>query len=226
MRAIVVNMPLTACPKRLPHPPFPLLIRGNFMLLTLFTAGRVRFVHRSTRIAAISITLLLLAGCSTLGNANNTQAEPEPDLSALVHAAAEQMIASNPELTRYSPMIAATFVSIDNLSQSSTLGRISSELMASALARQGMQVREVKMRDSMFIEESVGELILSRQVQRLSAQHDARSILMGTYAQGQDYVYVSARVVRAGDAMVLGSADFRLPLNNNTRSLLEGQGGW
>jgi TolB-like protein len=196
------------------------------MLLTLFTAGRVRFVHRSTRIAAISITLLLLAGCSTLGNANNTQAEPEPDLSALVHAAAEQMIASNPELTRYSPMIAATFVSIDDLSQSSTLGRISSELMASALARQGMQVREVKMRDSMFIEESVGELILSRQVQRLSAQHDARSILMGTYAQGQDYVYVSARVVRAGDAMVLGSADFRLPLNNNTRSLLESQGSW
>jgi TolB-like protein len=196
------------------------------MLLTLFTAGRVRFVHRSTRIAAISITLLLLASCGTLGNANNTQAEPEPDLSALVHAAAEQMIASNPELTRYSPMIAATFVSIDNLSQSSTLGRISSELMASALARQGMQVREVKMRDSMFIEESVGELILSRQVQRLSAQHDARSILMGTYAQGQDYVYVSARVVRAGDAMVLGSADFRLPLNNNTRSLLESQGSW
>jgi TolB-like protein len=196
------------------------------MLLTLFTAGRVRFVHRSTRIAAISITLLLLASCGTLGNANNTQAEPEPDLSALVHAAAEQMIASNPELTRYSPMIAATFVSIDNLSQSSTLGRISSEIMASALSRQGMQVREVKMRDSMFIEESVGELILSRQVQRLSAQHDARSILMGTYAQGQDYVYVSARVVRAGDAMVLGSADFRLPLNNNTRSLLEGQGSW
>lgn len=172
------------------------------------------------------MALLLLAGCGTLGNANNPPAEPEPDLSELVHAAAEQMIASNPELTRYSPMIAATFVSIDNLSQSSTLGRISSEIMASALSRQGMEVREVKMRDSMFIEESVGELILSRQVQRLSAQHNARSILMGTYAQGQDYVYVSARVVRAGDAMVLGSADFRLPLNNNTRSLLEGQGGW
>ncbi|TVU87699.1 hypothetical protein FQP89_21245 [Vreelandella titanicae] len=174
----------------------------------------------------IGMTLLLMAGCGALSNANNMPAEPEPDLSELVHTAAEQMVASNPELTRYSPMIAATFVSIDNLSQSSTLGRMSSEIMASALSRQGMQVREVKMRDSMFIEESVGELILSRQVQRLTAQHNARSILMGTYAQGQDYVYVSARVVRAGDAMVLGSADFRLPLNNNTRSLLEGQGGW
>ncbi|WP_251048178.1 FlgO family outer membrane protein [Halomonas sp. ISL-56] len=196
------------------------------MLITLFAARRARSISHATRGMAMGITLLLLAGCGTLGNANNRPAEPEPDLSELVHAAAEQMVASNPELTRYSPMIAATFVSIDNLSQSSTLGRISSEIMASALARQGMQVREVKMRDSMFIEESVGELILSRQVQRLTAQHNARSILMGTYAQGQDYVYVSARVVRAGDAMVLGSADFRMPLNNNTRSLLEGQGGW
>lgn len=181
---------------------------------------------RKTRFLPLVLMALTLAGCGTFGNTNTQTAEPEPDLSELAHAAASQMVANNPDITRYSPMIAATFVSIDNLSQSSTFGRISSELMASALAREGMQVREVKMRDSMFIEESVGELILSRQVQRLSAQHDARSILMGTYAQGQDYLYVSARVVRTGDAMVLGSADFRVRLNNNTRSLLEGQGGW
>ncbi|MCO7246271.1 FlgO family outer membrane protein [Halomonas sp. Mc5H-6] len=180
----------------------------------------------AARWLTVGLFVLSLTGCSALGGSNTQQQEPAPDLPELTQKAAEQMVASNPDITRYSPMIAATFVSIDNLSQSSTLGRISSELMASALGRQGMQVREVKMRDSMFIEESVGELILSRQVQRLSAQHDARSILMGTYAQGQDYIYVSARVVRSSDAMVLGSADFRLALNNNTRSLLEGQGGW
>lgn len=179
----------------------------------------------ATRWLATGFLALSLAGCSVLGDSPQ-QAEPAPDLSELAHTAAEQMVAGNPDMTRYSPMIAATFVSIDDLSQSSTLGRISSEIMASALGRQGMQVREVKMRDSLFIEENVGELILSRTVQRLSAQHDARSILMGTYAQGQDYVYISARVVRSSDAMVLGSADFKLALNNNTRSLLEGQGGW
>ncbi|WP_018915479.1 FlgO family outer membrane protein [Vreelandella zhanjiangensis] len=180
----------------------------------------------ASRLFLMSVLLLSMVGCSTMGNSNNKPAEPAPDLSELAHKAAQQMVSSNPDLTRYSPMIAATFVSIDNLSQSSTFGRISSEIMASALAQQGMQVREVKMRDSMFIEESVGELILSRQVQRLSSQHNARSILMGTYAQGQDYLYVSARVVRSGDAMVLGSADFRIKLDNNMRSLLEGQGGW
>lgn len=50
--------------------------------------------------------------------------------------------------------------------------------------------------------------------------------MMGIYAQGQDYLYVSTRVVRSGDAMVLGNADFRIKLDNNMRSLLEGQGGW
>lgn len=196
------------------------------MLLLFSSLLKLRCLSRTTNWLSIAFTILLLTGCSTFGSTNTQTAEPEPDLSELAHTAAQQMVANNPDLTRYSPMIAATFVSIDNLSQSSTFGRISSELMASALAREGMQVREVKMRDSMFIEENVGELILSRQVQRLSSQHNARSILMGTYAQGQDYLYVSARVVRAGDAMVLGSADFRLPLNNNTRSLLESQGGW
>lgn len=167
---------------------------------------------------------LLFGGCSSLSQ-SPLPPEPVPNLSELAHEAAAQMVASNPDMTRYSPMIAATFVDIDDLAQSSTFGRISSELMASALSRQGIKVREVKMRDSLFIEEQVGELILSRQVQRLSARYDARSILMGTYALGQDYVYVSARVVRSTDALVLGTADFRLPLNNNTRTLL-GTGGW
>ncbi|WP_346799102.1 FlgO family outer membrane protein [Halomonas sp. Bachu 37] len=183
--------------------------------------------RRGLRLLAGALVVLSLTGCEAIGNRNNNvnQVEPQPDLPELVQAAAERMIANNPDITRHSPMIAATFVSIDNLTRSSTLGRISSELMASALANHGMQVREVKMRDSMFIEEEVGELILSRQVQRLSAQHGARSILMGTYAEGQDYVYISTRVVRSGDAMVLGTAEFKLPLNNNTRSLLGG-GGW
>lgn len=174
----------------------------------------------------LATALLLLGGCRTLGPATYSAAQTEgPDLSELANAAAAQMTANNPDMTRYGPMIAATFVNIDDVSQSSTLGRISSELVASALSRQGLRVREVKMRDSLFIEERLGELILSRQVQRLSERYDARSILMGTYAEGQNYVYISARVVRAADALLLGSADFRLPLNNNTRALL-GTGDW
>ncbi|WP_017430739.1 FlgO family outer membrane protein [Vreelandella jeotgali] len=174
---------------------------------------------------------LLLSGCGTLGpfaTGNNASSsdKPEPNLSELAHKAARQMVSSNSDMARYQPMIAATFVNIDDLSESSTFGRISSELVASALSRQGLRVSEVKMRDSLFIDKQVGELILSRKIKRLSERYNSRSILMGTYARGEDYVYVSARVVRAQNARVLGTADFRLPLNNNIRALLGGQEGW
>ncbi|MGM0988223.1 MAG: FlgO family outer membrane protein [Pseudomonadota bacterium] len=166
---------------------------------------------------------LLLLGCALLAGcaSGGTQApEPTPSLDARIQQAASDMLEANPKLPRYSPMIAATFVNIDNLASTSTLGRISAELFASALSRGEVQVREVKMRDSLFIEQSLGELILSRQVQRLSQAHDARSVLIGTYAQGQDTLYLSVRVVRASDAMVLGSASLAMPLDNNLRAML------
>ena len=169
------------------------------------------------RSAILIALLLVLNACAALDDADPA---PEPDLSSLAHQAAERIMASEPDMTRYSPMIAATFVDIDDLGQSSTFGRISAEIIASALAHQGMSVREVKMGDSMFIEENLGELILSRQVQQLSDEHDARSILMGTYAEGRDFLYVSARLVGTENAVVLGTADFRLPVDNHIRSLL------
>lgn len=163
------------------------------------------------------VALVLLAGCAL--ESGNPQPKP-PSLNVLVEEAAQRMLADYPDLERYTPMIAATFVDIDQLQRSSTFGRISSELFASELSRAGLAVREVKMRDSLFIEENVGELILSREVRRLMAVHDARAILMGTYAVGQREIYVSVRVVRASDALVLGTAHFSMPLDNHVRSLL------
>lgn len=171
------------------------------------------------RVCLPGVLALMLSACAALDRA---EPEPEPDLSSLAHEAAERIMLDPPERERYNPMIAATFVDIDDLKRSTTFGRISAEIIASALAHQGMQVREVKMSDSLFIEENLGELILSRQVQRLSAEHDARSILMGTYAAGREFIYVSARLVGTEAGIVLGAADFRLPMNDHIRSLLDG----
>lgn len=191
-------------------------------------APRSHATRRLFHSVLVIVGALLLSACSTLeqlGSGANTR-EPDPDLTELAQSAAEQIVSGNSDVSRYEPMIAATFVDIDNLSESSTFGRISAELMASALSHEGLEVSEVKMRDSLFIEEQIGELILSRKVKRLSDRYNARSILMGTYARGEDFIYVSARVVRSSDARVLGSSAFRLPLNNNTRTLLDGQEGW
>lgn len=163
-----------------------------------------------------------LSACSTYDLRLPRKSPPDVELSSLVDDATRRMLRDNPLLLKHSPVIAASFVNIDSLTESSTLGRLASELFASALTREGMLVREVKMRDSLFIEENVGELILSREVQRLSAAHAARSILIGTYAVGQSQVYISVRLVRTSDSFVLGATDLRLPLNANVQALLGG----
>mgnify|MGYP006424307201 CR=1 FL=1 len=161
--------------------------------------------------------LLLLSACTTLDGADS---EGDPDLSILAHQAAKRIMASEPDEARYSPMIASSFVNIDDPGQSSTFGRITAEIVASALAQQGMTVREVGMGGNLATKEKPDELVLSRQVQQLGDEYDARSILMGTYAEGRDFLYVSTRLVGTEDAVVLGTADFRLPMDNHIRSLL------
>lgn len=161
-----------------------------------------------------------LSACSWLQPILPKKPPLDADMSELVREATERMLSNSPQLQQYNPLIAASFVNIDSLTESSTFGRLLSELFASSMTREGFSVREVKMRDSLFIEEHVGELILSREVQRLTSVHSARAVLLGTYAVGRTHVYVSVRVVRASDSMVMGVTDLSLPLNANVMSLL------
>lgn len=172
------------------------------------------------RIFSVFLLAISLSACGTYQSLMPKKPSPDVEMNELVSEATERLLDSNPQLEKYNPLIAASFVNIDALTESSTLGRLLSELFASSMAREGFLVREVKMRDSLFIEENVGELILSRELQRLTSVHSARAILLGTYAIGQTHVYVSVRVVRASDSMVLGVTDLRLPLNGNVVSLL------
>ncbi len=183
-------------------------------------------MSRCFRLLSCLLLVLSLGGCAQYAHYLPKQTPPDVELSALIDKATRKMLRDNPQVLRHSPVIAASFVNIDSLTESSTLGRLMSELFASSLAREGMLVREVKMRDSLFIEESVGELILSREVQRLSSVHAARSILIGTYAVGQSQVYVSVRLVRTSDSFVLGATDIRLPLNGNVQTLLGSGRRW
>lgn len=183
-------------------------------------------MSRCFRLLFCLLLSLSLGACTQYAYYLPKSIPPDVELSALIDKATGKMLRDNPQVFKHSPVIAASFVNIDSLTESSTLGRLMSELFASSLAREGVLVREVKMRDSLFIEENVGELILSRDVQRLSAAHAARSILLGTYAVGQSQVYVSVRLVRTADSFVLAATDLRLPLNGNVQALLGSGRRW
>ena len=97
------------------------------------------------------------------------------------------------------------------------------EQMTTRMTRHGYTVIEMKLRDAIFIREGMGEFMLSRELQDISRQHDAQAVVVGTYAVGSNTIYVTARIVRATDGVILSSHDYHLPIGPNTRHLLRTQ---
>ncbi|MDM8568332.1 FlgO family outer membrane protein [Thiotrichales bacterium HSG1] len=122
------------------------------------------------------------------------------------------------------PILVTSFVNIDNVQQSSTFGRIVGEQIGSRLAQSGYKVIEMKMRTSnVFVQERTGELLLSRELRKISLQHDAYAVVVGTYAVGKESVYVVAKLIRAKDSVILSSYDYNLPIGPDTKRMLRKQ---
>lgn len=175
--------------------------------------------HALRPLAALLALLaaLTLAGCSTFAG-DGTPAEPT--LLSATEKAGERLLEGARGQLANETVIATTLVEVDQLDQTSTLGRTLSEALTSRLVEGGLNVIEVKLRDNLYIEELAGEMILSRNIQRLGNNYDATTVLLGTYAVGINEVLVNARLVRLGDRSILSATSFRVPLDSDVQSLL------
>ncbi|WP_415890788.1 FlgO family outer membrane protein [Neptuniibacter sp. SY11_33] len=171
----------------------------------------------------IGVTLIT-AGCASDKAARSKPTEQKVDLVGVLSDARNPLFNKllSP-LSKDQAIMTASFANIDNLSSSSTFGRMAAEVISAGLTKRGYKVIEVKMRDSLFIKQRAGEFMLSRQLQNISQQHDAQAVLLGTYAIGGENLYVNARLVRTVDNIVLSSHDFVLPLNRDIKRLLGGR---
>ncbi|OQW94889.1 MAG: hypothetical protein BWK79_04455 [Beggiatoa sp. IS2] len=125
-----------------------------------------------------------------------------------------------------SPVLITSFVNIDDVQHSSTFGRIIAEQIGSRIAQQGYKVIEMKMRtDNIFVRGNTfrgdeGEFMLSRELRDISLKHDAQAVIVGTYAESQRRVYVTAKLVRTNDSVILTSYDYELPVGPDTKRML------
>lgn len=165
----------------------------------------------------IATAMLTATGCASN---QSKSTNPEVNLIAEVQNASDALLKAGHGLKSDRPLLVATFADIDDLQQSSTLGRILSEQFASSLASKNVPIIEVKMRESMFVKERTGELILSRKLHSLVQSHDAQAVLLGTYATGGENVYLTVRLVRTDDNIILAAHDFSLPLNRDIKAML------
>ncbi|MCB1823597.1 MAG: hypothetical protein KDJ54_03065 [Candidatus Competibacteraceae bacterium] len=175
-------------------------------------------------VALLAILGLGIVGCASTDDAPTRPVIRDANLVEQNYGAADALLMRTPWLKeRNEPLLAATFVDINNLETSSGLGRVIGEQIGSRFAQQGFTVVEVKMRNNIYVAEGAGEFALSRSVKEISQSHNAAAVIAGTYAVGRQSVFVNARLIRATDNQVLASHDYVLPLGPDARALVAAQ---
>ncbi len=176
----------------------------------------------------LAIMSSVIAGCAApdiFNENNNSQVEKtsvnDANLIEASYTAADKLTAQASYLkTDLKPVLITSIANITNLNTSSAFGLMVSEQIGSRLSQFGFPVVDVRTRKDIKVREKTGEFMLSRDVQKISRQHAAGAVLIGTYAAGKDKVFVSARLVRPDDNRILASYDFSLPMGPDTHKLV------
>ncbi len=166
----------------------------------------------SLRMVACLLSVAVLSGCTQWQNRMNWNNANGSRLIETNHQAVEKLLGSDPlQIGLNKSLIVTTVVDVDALEQSSTLGRLITEQIASRAAQMGYPVIELKVRKDFFIKDSEGELLLSRDARQLAISHDAQAAIVGTYAVVQDNVYVTLKLIGLHNHRVLNGVDYSMP---------------
>ena len=138
------------------------------------------------------------------------------------HIAAQHLVNfANVRLNTKEPLIATSFVNINDLTQSTALGRSIGQQFSTVFTQNHYPVIEVLLRKNIYIQQKNGEFLLSRELVNISQGHHAQAVVVGTYAVGKTRVYITAKVVDADTSIIISSHDYSIPIDKDTKVLLE-----
>lgn len=163
--------------------------------------------------AGAACALLALTGCASVEDGLGS------NLITLNYRAADALMLGV-RLDPRQPVLVATLVDQEDLGESSRLGRLFSEQYGSRLSNTGVRVVELKLREQLFMKQTTGALLLSREVRDVSQAHDAQAVVVGTYTSSGQTLYVSLKLVKPEGNTVISAHDYALPLNANIKGLL------
>lgn len=173
---------------------------------------------------ALILSLLLLAGCTAATGSTSPPRPPSPaeDLRLMGAAIASGLTTSaGTALAEDATVVTTTFVEVDDLKKSSTLGRAVSGHVTSALTGLGYRVVALNLTESLEMRESVGELVLSRDVQELLEKRlQADALVTGTYYVTRNQVFVTSRLIDPATGDVLASHESMALLTEDLAKLL------
>lgn len=163
---------------------------------------------------------LCLAGCITQPSYEDAA---QDRFIATNHAAADHLLTQGPHLlAKTRPLLTATLADIDALEHSSTLGRMISEQISARASALGYTAVEIKLRG--FPKRTpAGEFLLSRELQDLGQTHNASAAIVGSYALGEELIYVNLKLIDLRNGTILNGYNYSLPRNRNLNMLTDKQ---
>ncbi|WP_311221326.1 MULTISPECIES: FlgO family outer membrane protein [unclassified Acidovorax] len=179
-----------------------------------------RLVLRAA-LAAAATVMLGATGCARFYYGSAAPTDPV-DLVEANYRAADVLLQTAP-LDPTLPVLVATIVQVDRLSESSRLGRVISEHISGRLAQRGVRVTELKLRETLAMRPGQGELLLSREAREVTQAQSAQAVVVGTYAVSSGAVFVSLKLVNPVGNIVLAACDYALPMDGTVRGLVAAQ---
>ncbi|HEV7815399.1 MAG TPA: FlgO family outer membrane protein [Janthinobacterium sp.] len=170
------------------------------------------------------VSALCLSACSSTPKEegpNYASVSSNAFVAANYKAADALLLQLNGKLLADKPLIMATVVNIDSLEQTSTLGRLVSEQISTRLAQGGLNMLEMKLRNNVYLKRNQGELMLTREIGEVAHTHNAQAIVVGSYAETSDTVFINIKVIQPNTNFVLAGQDYVLAKEGIVRSMLQ-----
>lgn len=173
------------------------------------------------RAAILALPLLLGACATSTDDTNYTSVSANAFVAANYRAADALAQQLRGKLAEDKPLIMATLVNIDALEQTSMLGRLVSEQLSTRMAQGGMKMLEMKLRNSVYLKRGQGELMLTREIGDVASTHNAQAVVVGSYAETRDAVFINVKVIQPTTNLVLAGHDYVLAKEGTVRSMLQ-----
>ena len=176
-------------------------------------------------IALIAAALVSLTGCAgglgASGAGSSFKATHASELIAANFDAADKLLEMiQAPLDNQSLLIVTTLANLDDLGQTSGLGRLISEHIATRFTQRGLNVAELRLASKVSVrQEPASEMMLSRDVREIAASHEAQAVMVGTFSIGHGFVYVNIKLIEAGKNRVIAAHSYMLPNGGQIRAL-------
>ena len=116
-------------------------------------------------------------------------------------------------------VLASTFVNLDDLDDTSPLGRLITENLIHELQVRHWNVYDIRLSKAVAVNPA-GEFVLTRDPKLLENQYLVAGVLAGTYSVTDDEVFVNARVIDVNTGVVVSSGQISLPIDDFVARLL------